>query len=203
MKSLSATVDRLGVQVILSSMRDVQIAQAFELLLAHDPSLVGTATSGDEGEQAFRGNGLAGESLLSNALLISRELGIDKSVLTLQRLLTQPKDQVQEGQLTEALNNSSLWVGLRLWEGHHIFVKPTTRVLRDLDDIAHNAKCMIAIDGSGNKIQATPVTDDGIATGSLLEHGVETEEKLCSAGTRTMGTLFTFFTVLFQVLLTL
>ncbi|KAI8347031.1 hypothetical protein B0O80DRAFT_466379 [Mortierella sp. GBAus27b] len=62
-----------------------------------------------------------------------------------------------------------------------MFLKPTTRVLRDLDDLAQGAKCMIAIDESGNKVE-TSVTADGFATSSLVEHGPEAEEKLRSAG---------------------
>jgi len=182
MKALSATVDRLATQLILSSTRHVQIIQAFELLLAHEPSLVGTAVSGNEMEQAYRGNGLAGESLLINALSIAKDLGIHTSVSTLQRLLHQPRDNWQQGQLTDALSNASLWISLRLWESHYIFVKPITRVLRDLDELAHDAKCMIAIDQDGNKVQESPMTVDGISTSSILDHGVETEEKIRSAG---------------------
>ncbi|KAI8350210.1 hypothetical protein B0O80DRAFT_132959 [Mortierella sp. GBAus27b] len=40
---------------------------------------------------------------------------------------------------------------------------------------------MIAIDGSGNKVE-TSVTADGFATSSLVEHGPEAEKKLRSAG---------------------
>ncbi|KAI8350204.1 hypothetical protein B0O80DRAFT_428553 [Mortierella sp. GBAus27b] len=62
-----------------------------------------------------------------------------------------------------------------------MFLKPTTRVLCGLDDLAQGAKCMIAVDGSGNKVE-TSVTADGFTTSSPVEHGPEAEEKLRSAG---------------------
>ncbi|KAF9962427.1 hypothetical protein BGZ65_009195 [Modicella reniformis] len=182
MKSLSATVDRLAAQVILSSVRDIRLVQAFEFLLAHEPSLVGTAVCGDQEGQACRGNGLAGESVLANALSISRDLGIDKSFQALQRHLDQPYDKEQQHQLTELMNSASLWVSLRLWEGHYVFVRPVTRVLRDLEDLAERAKCLIAIDGAGNKVHPPTMTADGISASSIIDHGIEAEERLRSAG---------------------
>ncbi|KAI8600919.1 hypothetical protein EDD21DRAFT_444145, partial [Dissophora ornata] len=177
-QGLSATVDRLGSQIILSSMRDKRVAQALELLLAHEPSLIGTSVSGDEQEQAHRGSGLAGDSILSYALCVAKDLGLDRSFSALHRLLSRPRDTACGGQLAELLDNCSLWVGLRLWEGHYVFVKPTTRALRDLDRLAHDAKSMIGIDDCGAKTEATPINANGVAT----ESGAEFEEKLRSAG---------------------
>lgn len=60
---LSTLVDQLGTQILLSTPRDMYTVQALELLLAHEPSLVGTSVAGSA--QAERGNGLLGESLLA------------------------------------------------------------------------------------------------------------------------------------------
>ncbi|KAF8978759.1 hypothetical protein BGZ46_006159 [Entomortierella lignicola] len=152
MKGLSATVDRLGTQAILSSIRDIQVVQAFELLLAHEPSLVGTYNSGDESEQAQRAAGLAGESLLTNAISISKDLGLDKSIYELYKHLNNPQGKPQTNKISELLISSSLWLNLRIWDGHYVFFKPKNRVLRDLDDLARVSTCMIAIDELGNKL---------------------------------------------------
>ncbi|KAF9915324.1 hypothetical protein BX616_006410 [Lobosporangium transversale] len=190
MQGLSAVVDRLGTQVIYSSICNLQVVQAFELLLAQEPSLVGTGVCGDADEQAHRGNGLAGDNVLSYALNISKSIGIDKSVGTLHKLLGEkteydPTEKARE-ERTDQLKNlmcmASLWVSLRLWECHYLLIRPITPVFRDLNHLADDAKCMIAIDGSGNKVQAAPITTDGISTSVLKDHEVEAEEKLRSAG---------------------
>ncbi|KAI3481207.1 hypothetical protein L1887_56524 [Cichorium endivia] len=42
-RALSNYVDRLGTQMLLSSPRDIHLVMAFELLISHEPGLVGTA----------------------------------------------------------------------------------------------------------------------------------------------------------------
>ncbi len=48
---------------------------AFELLISHEPGLVGTAAS--QFEPQGRGLGLASENLLTCAIQIAKELGLD------------------------------------------------------------------------------------------------------------------------------
>ncbi|KAG0208877.1 hypothetical protein BGX28_000276 [Mortierella sp. GBA30] len=182
MQGLSAAVDRLGTQLILTSTRDIRIVQAFELLLAHDPSLVGTLVGGDQESQKTRGNGLAGESLLMVALYISKDLELDKSVHALHNLLNRPKETTPDGHISQLLVAASLWINLRIWEGHYVLLKPKFRVIHRLDDLARLAECMIGIDELGNKIEALPLNVTRLNLGSVINGQVEDEEKLRSAG---------------------
>ncbi|KAF9954240.1 hypothetical protein BGZ72_004743 [Mortierella alpina] len=182
LRALSASVDRLGTQLLLSSMRDIRIVQAFELLLAHDPSLLGTSASGDQGDQATRGNGVAGESVLTAALFIAKELGLDRSVQVVHRHLSHPKEIMREGQLSQLMVAASLWMSLRLWEGHYVLVKSKLRVLNDLGDLAQQATCMTCIDEDGKKIATASLNVDRIVDGSLAAEVEEDGEKLRSAG---------------------
>lgn len=181
-RALSALVDRLGTQILLSSMRDIRVVQAFELLLAHDPSLLGTCFTGGQGDQATRGNGLAGESVLTAALFIARELGLDRSVQVLHRQLNRPKEILREGQLSQLMVAASLWMSLRLWEGHYVLVKSRLRVLNDLDELSQQANCMTCIDEDGKKIATAALNVDRFADGSLAGDVDEDGEKLRSAG---------------------
>ncbi|KAG0047948.1 hypothetical protein BGZ83_007100 [Gryganskiella cystojenkinii] len=185
MRILSATVDRLGTQMLLSGTYDIYTVQALEILLAHEPSLIGTSVCGGKEEQASRGNGLAGESLLTSALSISREIGLDKSVSTLKSVLTNPKNKIREGSLAKLLVASSLWISLRIWEGHYIFVKSTIRPMRNLNELAEDAKCMISIDERGDKVEAGPFSLDKYLAGTVDNLSQVNDETLRSAG-RTM-----------------
>ncbi|KAG9326157.1 hypothetical protein KVV02_005662 [Mortierella alpina] len=182
MRALSALVDRLGTQLLLSSMRDIRIVQAFELLLAHDPSLLGTSASGGQNDQAARGNGVAGESVLTAALFIARELGLDRSVQVLHRQLNHRKEILREGQLSQLMVAASLWMSLRLWEGHYVLVKTKLRVLNDLGDLAQQADCMTCIDEDGKKIATASLNVHRFVDGSLSGEVDEDGEKLRSAG---------------------
>ncbi|KAF9360298.1 hypothetical protein BGX26_009877 [Mortierella sp. AD094] len=176
-------VDRLGAQMILSSIRDIRVAQAFELLIAHDSSLVGTYASGDESEQAYRASGLVSEILLTNAISISRELELEKSIYKLHKHTSRHDDNLQEHQILELLNASSLWLNLRIWDGHYVFFKPINRVLRDLDDLAQIATCMIAIDDYGNKLETASTNSNEATPDSYSDSDQRNKtDKLRSAG---------------------
>ncbi|KAG0093390.1 hypothetical protein BGZ92_005861 [Podila epicladia] len=183
MKTLSSTVDLLGSQVILSSSYDLFVVQALELLLAQDPSLIGTSLHESNGEQAQRGHSLTGYNLLHTALAASRELGIDTSASTLAKILTAPsRSATEEAQIPELLLCYSLWASLRIWEGYFVFLKLNCTALRDLDELVEAAKAVIAIDGMGNKINGSPVSAEGITASTLASHEVDVEGKLRSAG---------------------
>ncbi|KAF9373064.1 hypothetical protein CPB97_000824 [Podila verticillata] len=183
MKSLSSAVDMLGSQVILSSTYDLFVVQALELLLAQDPSLIGTSLHDSSEEQAQRGHSLSGHNLLHAAIAASRELGIDKSAATLAKLLAvSSRSAAEESQIPELILCCSLWTSLRIWEGYFVFLKATCGVLRDLDELVETSKCMIAVDGVGNKISGSPVSAEGISASTLASHEVDSERKLRSAG---------------------
>jgi len=187
MRILSATVDRLGTRMLLSGTCDIYTVQALEILLAHEPSLIGTSVCGGREEQASRGKGLAGESLLTTALSISREIGLDKSVRALKDLLAgELKENVdtarEGGSLSKMLVASSLWMSLRLWEGHYIFVKSTIRPMRDLNELVEDAKCLISIDQRGDKLEAGLFNLDKFLAGTVENLGRDNDELLRSAG---------------------
>ncbi|SNX87503.1 uncharacterized protein MEPE_06213 [Melanopsichium pennsylvanicum] len=153
---LSTLVDQLGTQILLSTPRDMYTVQALELLLAHEPSLVGTSVAGFA--QAERGNGLLGESLLAAALTIARGLDLDKSVDNVIDLCRRPPpaDEAQARQrreiLAKHLAGASIWLGLRIWEGHFSFVNSTVRPI-ELGQMPDKADIMVAIDNDGRKIE--------------------------------------------------
>ncbi|KAG0378082.1 hypothetical protein BGX24_004779 [Mortierella sp. AD032] len=185
MRILSATVDRLGTQMLLSGTRDIYTVQALEILLAHEPSLIGTAICGVKEEQASRGNGLAGEILLTTALRISRDIGLDKSVNALRNVLASPKSKTQKDSLAKLLVESSLWISLRIWEGHYTFLKSTIRPMRNLNELVEDAECMILTDEQGERVKAGPFSLDKFLAITAGNHGQNNDEMLRSAG-RTM-----------------
>ncbi|KAG0368337.1 hypothetical protein BGZ54_002130 [Gamsiella multidivaricata] len=168
--------------MLISATCDILTIQAFELLLAHEPSLIGTSVSGGKDAQASRGNGLAGESLLTTALAISRDIGLDKSLQALHDLLAGPKEKIADGQLSNLFNAASLWISLRLWEGHYIHMKAAIRPIRHFDELAKIAKCMIAIDENGDKVEGTPANLEGFVAGTIESPAQDTEKMIRSAG---------------------
>ncbi|SPO29112.1 uncharacterized protein UTRI_06061 [Ustilago trichophora] len=153
---LSTLVDQLGTQILLSTPRDMYTVQALELLLAHEPSLVGTSVAGSA--QAERGNGLLGESLLAAALTIARGLDLDKALDNVNDICRRPapsdpaQAQLRRDTLTKHLAGASIWLSLRIWEGHFSFVNSTVRPI-DLSYITERAEVMVAIDNDGRKIE--------------------------------------------------
>ncbi|CDW96707.1 hypothetical protein [Sporisorium scitamineum] len=153
---LSTLVDQLGTQILLSTPRDMYTVQALELLLAHEPSLVGTSVAGSA--QAERGNGLLGESLLAAALTIARGLDLDKAIDSVVDICRrpQPTDPKQAQQrrdlLAKHMAGASLWQSLSIWEGHFSFVNSTVRPIQ-LTDLTAKAEVMVAIDNDGCTIE--------------------------------------------------
>ena len=135
---LSALVDRLGTHALLSSTRDIHIAQAFDLLLAHDPPLVGTAVSPHQDKRSL---GLAGDSLLGAALEAAHDSDVDTALSRLQ---------AGHSPSADLLAKASLWISLLLWKGHYAFLKPTVKPLEGMDTVASLANshlCCITDDG--------------------------------------------------------
>uniref|UniRef100_V5GMT5 Uncharacterized protein n=1 Tax=Kalmanozyma brasiliensis (strain GHG001) TaxID=1365824 RepID=V5GMT5_KALBG len=153
---LSTLVDQLGTQILLSTPRDMYTVQALELLLAHEPSLVGTSVAGSA--QAERGNGLLGESLLAAALTIARGLDLDKAIDSVIDVCNRPIPtdikgaQQRRDLLHKHMAGASIWISLRLWEGHFSFVNSTVRPI-ELNDVVGKAAVLVAIDNDGRKIE--------------------------------------------------
>ncbi|SPO36728.1 uncharacterized protein PSFLO_02199 [Pseudozyma flocculosa] len=185
-RKLSASIDRLGTQVLVSTPRTIHTAMAFELLIAHEPALVGVTAVGSARDQASRGGDLGGENLLAVALNLCRDLGIDKSLdryaAAIQDLPPAqpgsvqdpshpaqgrasggpaPVDEARRAELQQLLGAASLWLNLRMWEGHYVFLKPVIRPVRDLSRLAEQAKILICRDELGRKIPTPSRTGAG------------------------------------------
>lgn len=157
-RSLSSYVDRLGTQMLLSSPRDVHLVMSFELLVAHEPGLVGTAASQFEPEG--RGLGLASENLLICAIRIARELGLDKS-------------GVNARGNTAKLTHLSLWCCLRIWEALYAFFGKNIPTLEDLNIQLSEEMYTILnrVDDEGRALPSAPRLGDanGSVTNSFRE----------------------------------
>ena len=168
-RNLSNYIDRLGTQMLLSSPRDIQLVMAFELLLAHEPGLVGTAASQFEPEG--RGFGLASENLLTCAIKIAGELRLGR-------------DTAGSQDPTTRLSHHSLWCCLRVWESLYAFLGEHFTFVDDLNarfssDIRAN---MEGVDDNGLKLPTPPRLPDasGPTTGpyhEMRKFCVEMEER--------------------------
>lgn len=147
-RTLSSYIDRLGTQLLLSTPRDIHLVMAFELLLAHEPGLVGTGASHFEPEG--RGFGLASENLFTCAVKIARELRLDEA-------LTQTG-----GEPRTRLANISLWCCLRTWEGVYAFLGEKIAAPQDLNiQFASTIrKELYCIDDSGRPLPSAPRLQD-------------------------------------------
>ena len=145
-RSLSNYIDRLGTQMLLSSPRDIHLVMAFELLLAHEPGLVGTAAS--QFELEARGYGLASENLLTCSIRIARELNLEGS-------------REQPDPVTR-LTHLSLWCCLRTWEALYAFLGRSvtphddlhTQFAAGMRDVLHS------VDDEGKKLPSPPRLQD-------------------------------------------
>ncbi|SPO23560.1 uncharacterized protein UTRI_02239 [Ustilago trichophora] len=146
-RNLSFYVDRLGTQMLLSSPRDIHLVMAFELLLAHEPGLVGTAASQFEPEG--RGFGLASENLLTCAIKIAKELGIDE-------LVASPNHSASR------LTRFSLWCCLETWQALYAFFGKG-RPMLDSSNAQHAAdvrSILDNVDDEGKPIPPAPRLKD-------------------------------------------
>ncbi len=160
-RNLSHYVDRLGTQMLLSSPRDIHLVMAFELLLAHEPGLVGTSASQFEPEG--RGFGLASENLLTCSIKVAKELRLERSI-------TEPRSS------STRLSRLSLWCCLRSWEALYAFFGPTVNALDDLDtQYAIDIKYIMSrVDNEGQKLPTPPRLQD--ANGSTAKSFHEMRE---------------------------
>lgn len=146
-RTLSNYIDRLGTQMLLSSPRDLHLIMAFELLLSHEPGLVGTAAS--QFEPQSRGLGLASENLLVAAIKIAREMKIDHATKT---------TELSSSRLT----NLSLWCCLQVWQALYAFLGKNVADIDGLDnDFAASVRLALhTVDEQGRKIPDAPKLQD-------------------------------------------
>lgn len=147
-RNLSNYIDRLGTQMLLSSPRDIDLVMAFELLLAHEPGLVGTAASQFEPER--RGFGLASENLLTCSLRIAKELKLEDSIKNTQQ---SPSTQ---------LMHLSLWCCLCTWEALYAFLGHKLTIIDNLHaQFAADVRgLMNNVDDKGQKLPSPPRLQD-------------------------------------------
>lgn len=168
---LSSYIDRLGTQLLFSAPRDIHLVMAFELLLAHEPGLVGTAASQFEPEG--RGFGLASENLLTCAIKVAKELRLNETL---------PMSQPTPDKLAQL----SLWCCLRSWEGVYAFLGETITMLDDLDPsfADHVRQALFCIDDNGKKLPSPPRLRD--ATGSTA-HSFQEMREFCAQSEKRLG----------------
>ncbi|KAJ9477904.1 Transcription factor [Pseudozyma hubeiensis] len=170
-RTLSNYVDRLGTQLLLSSPRDVHLVMAFELLLAHEPGLVGTAASQFQPES--RGFGIASENLLTCATKIAKDLKLD-SHLTCSR------------QTSVSLSQLSLWCCLRSWAGMFAFVGEKIAIPEDLDQgFAKSVRQTFAcVDDEGKELPLPPRLRDANAS---MATSFEEMRQFCAQSEERLG----------------
>lgn len=195
-KKLSALVDNLGIQVLLSSPRELHAVQALELLLAQEPSLVGTKIAGQN--QASRANALIGESLLAAAVSIATDMELENSISLVQQITDEidnasaastgldPREhQARAASLSKAMAEASLWISLRIWQGHFVFATSSIKPI-ELSDLVQRTKCMIGRTAAGSRIM---MTEDGQpsaqnASGNFAA-GLDDEDNMLRSAGRT------------------
>lgn len=170
-RTLSSYIDRLGTQLLFSSPRDIHLVMAFELLLAHEPGLVGTAASQFEPEG--RGFGLASENLLTCAIKVAKELRLDSSLTVSQHT-------------PDSLARLSLWCCLRTWDGVYAFLGEKFNIMEDLNQ--HFAttvrRTIFCVDDSGTVLPSPPRLRD--ASGSI-SHSYQEMREFCAQSEQRLG----------------
>jgi hypothetical protein len=158
-RALSNYVDRLGTQMLLSSPRDIHLVMAFELLISHEPGLVGTAAS--QFEPQGRGLGLASENLLTCAIQIAKELGLDHA-------------HIDQPDPASMLTEVSLWSCLRVWESLFCLIAKRARFPDGLDaKLASEIREVLhSVDDHAKKLPELPGLQDSLGSASTLHYNV-------------------------------
>ncbi|GAC92533.1 transcription factor [Pseudozyma hubeiensis SY62] len=170
-RTLSNYVDRLGTQLLLSSPRDVHLVMAFELLLAHEPGLIGTAASQFEPES--RGFGLASENLLTCATKIAKELKLDSDLTCSQHT-------------PSSIARLSLWCCLRSWDGVFGFMGEKVAIPEDLDQgfAATVRQTLACVDDGGKELPLPPRLRDANAS---MATSFEEMRQFCAQSEERLG----------------
>lgn len=131
-KQFATHVDRIGLQVLVSAPKEFHAAQAFELLLSHEPSLIGASVDPSGEGTASTDSAVFGQSLHSSAISIAEAIGLDHAMSQASQNdanPAQPRSQDQD-RVRSDLRRFSLWCSLSIWRAKFIFLNS---VLRPLD----------------------------------------------------------------------
>ncbi|SPO29807.1 uncharacterized protein UTRI_06074_B [Ustilago trichophora] len=126
-KHFAVHVDRIGLQVLISAPKELHAAQAFELLLSHEPSLIG-ASVGPSSHSATDSAAFS-ESIHSNAFTIAQALGLDLALAEASQDADDAHLDAQERdrRLRSHLQRFSLWCSLSLWRAKFLFLNSVVR----------------------------------------------------------------------------
>ncbi len=149
-KHFAIHVDRLGLQALVAAPKHIHAAQAFELLLAHDPSLIGA--SFDSASVPSTQSAVFGESLHSSALSIAEAIGLDL-VMSQSHHHHNPaannqangaNSHTDDSSLRWQLQRFSLWCSLSLWRATFVFLNSTIRA-QDFSQLSRDAQLAITL----------------------------------------------------------
>ena len=147
-KHFAIHVDRIGLQVLLSAPKEVHAAQAFELLLSHEPSLIGASVdpSGSSSSSSSNNSAVFGESLHSSALAIAEAIGLDLVMSQASPNLHEQDIDPRESddKLRWQLQRFSLWCSLSIWRAKFLFLNSTIRPY-DFSRLSQDAQLAITL----------------------------------------------------------
>ncbi|KAJ1027666.1 hypothetical protein NDA16_002005 [Ustilago loliicola] len=143
-KHFAIHVDRIGLQVLVSAPKELHAAQAFELLLSHEPSLIGASV--DPTGSNSTDLAVFGESLHSSAIAIAENIGLD---LTMSQASQEQDDSFAEtpesnDRLRSQLQRFSLWCSLSIWRSKLIFLNTVIRP-QDFSRLRNDAQAAIKL----------------------------------------------------------
>uniref|UniRef100_V5EXN0 Transcription factor domain-containing protein n=2 Tax=Kalmanozyma brasiliensis (strain GHG001) TaxID=1365824 RepID=V5EXN0_KALBG len=145
-KQFAIHVDRIGLQVLISAPKEFHAAQAFELLLSHEPSLIGASVDPSGAGAASTDSAVFGQSLHSSAISIAEAIGLD---LVMSQAYqngakpTQPRSQDHDRARSD-LRRFSLWCSLSIWRAKFIFLNSILRPL-DFSRLRRDAEAAIQV----------------------------------------------------------
>lgn len=179
-KHFAVHVDRIGLQVLISAPKELHAAQAFELLLAHQPSLIGASVDPTGSNSAH--SAVFGESLQSSAIAIAEGIGLDLA-------MTQASQEREDDSNVETaesndrlrvqLQHFSLWCSLSIWRSKFVFLNSVIRP-QDFSRLRNDAQIAIKLvdqlrpssptssSSSGRDPSETPRMDDVMFRAGIL-----------------------------------
>ncbi|KAI3489748.1 hypothetical protein L1887_46119 [Cichorium endivia] len=176
-KHFAIHVDRLGLQALVAAPKHIHAAQAFELLLAHDPSLIGA--SFDSASIPSTQSAVFGESLHSSALSIAEAIGLDlvmsqsqhhHNAAAANNQANGAHSHTDDSSLRWQLQRFSLWCSLSLWRATFVFLNSTIRAL-DFSQLSRDAQLAIALVDQ-LKPPHTPSSHDDSTNETLFKAGI-------------------------------
>lgn len=176
-KHFAIHVDRLGLQALVAAPKHIHAAQAFELLLAHDPSLIGA--SFDSASIPSTQSAVFGESLHSSALSIAEAIGLDlvmsqsqhhHNAAAANNQANGAHSHTDDSSLRWQLQRFSLWCSLSLWRATFVFLNSTIRAL-DFSQLSRDAQLAIALVDQ-LKPPRTPSSHDDPTNETLFKAGI-------------------------------